>query len=636
MSASEAEHPRTRSRKREEAEKAAEESAQKRVKEQEQNEKKDQASSSEKGKSGKSHKPGKRREHREHNPLRKLTTGLLSTYNAINSLFHQRKKSGLRKCPLWQLIQTLDMHREMLYNRGGAEPAVAEEEMPARIASIKHAVHIWLRHHDYQHFNVELAYQKHLEPLPECSTREATYRAVDRFHGAVEKIKMARHTFEDQQGNYVCEVGETVGLHGRYLVEGLLGGGAFCKAWRALDRHTGNRVCMKVACNRKHCFEQSRREVKTLRYLNDKCPDVGVVKLRDAFVFREHQVLVFDPLAYDLYELLKREKFCGVSLKLVRKFAVQILQTLAKLSASTGLGLVHCDLKPENIMVVNQKRTTINVIDFGSSCFVGEHGSTYIQSRFYRSPEVLLGLPYDTQIDVWSFGCVLFEMYTGRPLFNGKDPEDQLMKIIALLGQPPEEMMKKRTFFRAGTKEGDRIASQQATRNFADRFRAVGYTCITRRKRADGVALVDDVKTDANGRVIDENLLQFIDLITKCLDIDPATRLQPSDALRHPFCEVLLKGGSMNSPRSPESPRETASAKAKAEDTGMELEAEAEGQVDTKKEEDEAAMDVTVHQPDTTPDPTTTGLEGSVSELEVEQGKTRRTRSSKKKSLEVQ
>ena len=116
-----------------------------------------------------------------------------------------------------------------------------------------------------------------------------------------------------------------------------------------------------------------------------------MVKLRDAFVFREHQVLVFDQLAYDLYELLKVEKFCGISLKLVRKYAVQILQTLSFLSQSSGLGLMHCDLKPENIMVVDAKQTRVQVIDFGSSCFVGEQGSTYIQSRFYRSPEVLLG-----------------------------------------------------------------------------------------------------------------------------------------------------------------------------------------------------------------------------------------------------
>ena len=172
-------------------------------------------------------------------------------------------------------------------------------------------------------------------------------------------------------------------------------------------------------------------------------------------------------------------------------------------------------------------------------------------------------------------------MYTGQPLFNGKDPEDQLMKIVQLLGKPPESMRAQRQFFLAGTKEGDRIEAAQATRNFADRFRAIGYDCITRRKRADGVALVDDVKTDTSGRVIDENLLQFLDLVTKCLDLDPKNRILPCDALQHPFCQTPSK----ESPR-PETPKEEASGK----------------------------MQVDTEEPDAS---TTTGLEGSVSELEV-------------------
>jgi len=180
---------------------------------------------------------------------------------------------------------------------------------------------------------------------------------------------------------------------------------------------------------------------------------------------------------------------------------------------------------------------------------------------------VLLGCPYSTQIDVWSFGCVLFEMYTGQPLFNGKDPEDQLLKIVDLLGQPPDCMKAQQQFFMPGTKEGDRIAAAgqagatpQGTRGFADRFRAIGYACITRRKRAEGVTLADDVKTDKTGRVVDENLLQFLDLVTKCLDLDPASRIQPAQALRHPFCQQVLQAQAKDSPRDTEEQRSSKEA----------------------------------------------------------------------------
>eukprot|EP00882_Tetradesmus_deserticola_P030836 GHRQ01034808.1.p2 GENE.GHRQ01034808.1~~GHRQ01034808.1.p2 ORF type:complete len:139 (-),score=25.81 GHRQ01034808.1:49-465(-) len=81
--------------------------------------------------------------------------------------------------------------------------------------------------------------------------------------------------------------------------------------------------------------------------------------------------------------------------------------------------LIHCDLKPENVLLVAPQRSAIKVIDFGSSCFVDEQMYTYVQSRFYRSPEVILGLPYGCEIDIWSFGCILAELFMGYPLFPG-------------------------------------------------------------------------------------------------------------------------------------------------------------------------------------------------------------------------
>ena len=84
------------------------------------------------------------------------------------------------------------------------------------------------------------------------------------------------------------------------------------------------------------------------------------------------------------------------------------------------LDIVHCDLKPENVMLRQPNRSIIKVIDFGSSCMTDERIYTYIQSRFYRAPEVIMGLPYGTPIDMWSFGCILAELFTGYPLFPGE------------------------------------------------------------------------------------------------------------------------------------------------------------------------------------------------------------------------
>ncbi len=133
-------------------------------------------------------------------------------------------------------------------------------------------------------------------------------------------------------------------------------------------------------------------------------------------------------------------RFKGVSLNLIRKFSRQILKSLAFL-ARPDVDIIHCDLKPENILLRHPRRSAIKLIDFGSSCHADKRMYTYIQSRFYRSPEVLLGLTYDQKIDIWSLGCVLVEMHTGEPLFGGSDQCDQMCRIVDILGMPPLHMI---------------------------------------------------------------------------------------------------------------------------------------------------------------------------------------------------
>lgn len=91
-------------------------------------------------------------------------------------------------------------------------------------------------------------------------------------------------------------------------------------------------------------------------------------------MFRNHLCLVFELLSYNLYDLLRNTNFRGVSLNLTRKFAQQLCTALLFL-ATPELNIIHCDLKPENILLCNPKRSAIKIVDFGSSCQLGQRVS---------------------------------------------------------------------------------------------------------------------------------------------------------------------------------------------------------------------------------------------------------------------
>lgn len=121
-----------------------------------------------------------------------------------------------------------------------------------------------------------------------------------------------------------------------------------------------------------------------------------------------------------MYELLDTNNFASIDINYIRTFAIQILNALAYLKE---IKVVHSDLKPENVMLKNKSKTGIKLIDFGTSMFSNETNFLYIQSRFYRAPEVILGAHYDYSIDMWSFGCLLAELYLGEPLFAGSNEQ---------------------------------------------------------------------------------------------------------------------------------------------------------------------------------------------------------------------
>lgn len=127
---------------------------------------------------------------------------------------------------------------------------------------------------------------------------------------------------------------------------------------------------------------------------------------------------------------------------MIRRFAIQILQGLRYAKQQK---IIHCDLKPENILLKNINKSGIKIIDFGSGCFDDERVYTYIQSRFYRGPEIILGIPYTSSIDMWSCGCILAELFSGYPIYAGESEMDQLGLIMEICGVPPDDVLEQST-----------------------------------------------------------------------------------------------------------------------------------------------------------------------------------------------
>eukprot|EP01095_Lingulamoeba_sp_RSL-Kostka_P006547 TRINITY_DN2058_c0_g1_i1.p1 TRINITY_DN2058_c0_g1~~TRINITY_DN2058_c0_g1_i1.p1 ORF type:complete len:392 (+),score=93.53 TRINITY_DN2058_c0_g1_i1:367-1542(+) len=342
-------------------------------------------------------------------------------------------------------------------------------------------------------------------------TENESYRTLN-----LKVIQHSNKTGFEETKDYPIILGEYIG--GRYEIQDYLGSAAFSRAVQCYDHVNNSLVCVKIITNNKDFFDQSLDEIKLLKLVQNTGVDLdekNLLQIIDYFYHKEHLFIVTELLRDNLYEFYKYNIEYGdgdyFSLPNIKSIAKQILVALEFLH---NLNIIHCDLKPENILIKSYSRCLVKVIDLGSSCFTSDHLSSYVQSRSYRAPEVILGLPYDCKIDIWSLGCVLAELFTGQVLFLNDSLATLLARVNSIIGPFPHDYLKKAAY--------------------SKRY----FTCeenVLYEKREDGSNILIYPKPSSLKYVLDCDDDLFIDFLGRLLSVDPKYRPTASEALKHPF-----------------------------------------------------------------------------------------------------
>ncbi|KAJ2460954.1 U4/U6 small nuclear ribonucleoprotein prp4 [Coemansia sp. RSA 2424] len=341
--------------------------------------------------------------------------------------------------------------------------------------------------------------------------------------------------WDDAEGYYRTNIGELLG--DRYLVQSFLGQGVFSSVVKAVDtKNSEAPVAVKIIRQHELMYKAGVKEKKMLERLETADPlgKMHVVRLLNSFVHRGHLCLCFELMSLNLREIVRKYgRDSGLSLQAVRVYATHLLLALDLLRRCD---IVHGDLKPDNCFV-SEQRNNVKLGDLGSASDVSENEITpYLVSRFYRAPEVILGIPHDCAIDMWSLGVTLFELYTGKILFPGKSNNHMLRLMMEARGHFANKMLRRGQLWSQHFEDSGGNMMDFVSRSH-DRIANAEIV-----QRMVFTKPVLDVKTrilqaTPTGSTAEETqlALQFASLLDRCLELSPDKRATPMEALRHPF-----------------------------------------------------------------------------------------------------
>lgn len=329
----------------------------------------------------------------------------------------------------------------------------------------------------------------------------------------------------------------------RYQVVKPLGRGQFGQVFQVIEQTgTQQSYAMKITKSDMNYRQQALHEVQVLSAILENTSQVelgNISKLADWFIYYDHICIVIELLSFDLFEIIKRRDYRGLPLTLVQGAIKGVLEGLV---VCERCGVIHSDIKPENILLVDGFTPAVKLIDFGSARFSNQQCYYYIQSRYYRAPEVVLGIPHSYAIDIWSVGCVAFEIFLGMPLFPGQSEIHLLELIVEMMGQFPDCMVQ------ASPRRNELFHSNGKLKSEEQICREKGTSPVQFRKYFSYDTLEDNVlnyevnigNTPEKMRKERRRRLLFIDFLQLLLQLNPSSRPNAAAALQHPFITTDL------------------------------------------------------------------------------------------------
>ncbi|XP_022703823.1 uncharacterized protein LOC111268875 isoform X2 [Varroa jacobsoni] len=353
------------------------------------------------------------------------------------------------------------------------------------------------------------------------------------YAGRTQNEARRQSVHDDADGHLIYKIGDVI--NERYVIISTLGEGTFGKVVEVLDEETDQKLALKVIKNVDKYREAAKLEINVLEKLRqgrEPALQTLCVRMLDWFDYFGHMCILFEMLGISVFDFLKENHYQPYPLDQVRHIGYQLILSVMHLHQ---MKLTHTDLKPENILFLNseydvsysntkKKReirrvrdTRIKLIDFGSATFDHEHHSTVVSTRHYRAPEVILELGWNCTCDVWSIGCILFELYLGITLFQTHDNREHLAMMERILGPIPYRMCRKTKtkYFYHGHLDWDEKSS------------AGKYV------RENCKPLLRYMVSD------DQDTRNLFEMIARMLEYEPSARITLAETLEHPFFETL-------------------------------------------------------------------------------------------------